>query len=388
LVPQYPFPCDRVAPKNSVFKDDEFHSLRPYQKSPCNPYKQDLALFCGNDLIVNDSFTINKEFDFVSGENGFQYFGDEYTYVNNPITPNPPWEDEEPFMPCKYCSSGGQCVSNPDKFCIPDFNQCELSDDCNFCTQNPETGFESCSFTVSNSRYIEVDLQGARFPIMGYTEPSAGAVSSGIPKVINSQFSGPETLDDPAKVNEYVSWYLQGINEKAEYGLYDVYKNCISDNNRAGRCEKSSNTGAFGCWDPFYYFDGKGTCSQESYYCCVLKTDYFSQTEMLDRDKLINFSGPLKKLLPIRLQNEARETQTDNAYWSRYLSNDCSACYGETSGDYPVACSDGITCCTESTSCPPDPEGCTSCADGEAPGYPVTCSSNPTICCTQESECP
>jgi hypothetical protein len=227
----------------------------------------------------------------------------------------------------------------------------------------------------------------ARFPIMGYTEPSAGSTNANIPKVINSQYTDGETLNDPSKVNEYVSWYLHGINEKAEYGLYDVYKNCISDENRAGTCERQSDNSYFGCWDPFYHFEGKGTCTQEFYSCCVADIDDLSETDTLDRDKLINFSGPLKKLLPIRIQNEARETQIDNAYWSRYLSKGCSVCYGDASPDYPISCSDGITCCETLDSCPPNRTGCVSCTGEPVPGYPAVCSNN-TICCSQQSECP
>ena len=36
----------------------EFHSLRPYQKSPCNPEPQDLSVICGNTLFLNDPITV------------------------------------------------------------------------------------------------------------------------------------------------------------------------------------------------------------------------------------------------------------------------------------------------------------------------------------------
>ena len=44
------------------------------------------------------------------------------------------------------------------------------------------------------------------FPIMGNTE-----------EVKNSQ-NGGDTYDDATKVNEYASWYLSGVNNRAEYG--------------------------------------------------------------------------------------------------------------------------------------------------------------------------
>jgi hypothetical protein len=51
-----------------------------------------------------------------------------------------------------------------------------------------------------------VDLDNSMFPIMGNTE-----------QVTNSQ-GGTEEFDDATKLNEYVSWYLHGVNSKAEYG--------------------------------------------------------------------------------------------------------------------------------------------------------------------------
>lgn len=58
------------------------------------------------------------------------------------------------------------------------------------------------------------DLTGPEFPIAGNTED-----------VVNSQNDmkkGQETLDDAAKVNEYLSWYLNGVTDKAEYGTTDT----------------------------------------------------------------------------------------------------------------------------------------------------------------------
>src|SRR3990167_6288559 len=40
--------------------DPEFHSLRPYQANPCNDAVEDVALFCGNDLVVIQPLTVNK----------------------------------------------------------------------------------------------------------------------------------------------------------------------------------------------------------------------------------------------------------------------------------------------------------------------------------------
>ena len=47
-IPQNPVDCDDTT-------DSEFHSLRPYQASPCKKEPSDLARFCGNRLVLTDS---------------------------------------------------------------------------------------------------------------------------------------------------------------------------------------------------------------------------------------------------------------------------------------------------------------------------------------------
>lgn len=122
-------PCEKI-------DDPEFHSLRPYQASPCaDPPK---AVFCGNDLIFTE------------------------TYKNFP-------ECEE------------QAPANEGAF---------------FCRVNRRIA----------PHELSVDLQGGEFPILGNTQD-----------VKNSQ-TPAEALDDTQKVNEYASWYLSGVTDKAEYG--------------------------------------------------------------------------------------------------------------------------------------------------------------------------
>lgn len=52
-VPGLLFPCDKT-------DDNEFHSLRPYQASPCGPYPKQ-ALFCSNKLVIFENFKMDKE---------------------------------------------------------------------------------------------------------------------------------------------------------------------------------------------------------------------------------------------------------------------------------------------------------------------------------------
>jgi hypothetical protein len=67
-------------------------------------------------------------------------------------------------------------------------------------------GKVTCKYTATVSKPITIDLGGAELPIMGRTQDD----------VINSQ-NLDETLSDADKINNYVSWYLNGTNSKAEY---------------------------------------------------------------------------------------------------------------------------------------------------------------------------
>jgi len=67
-----------------------------------------------------------------------------------------------------------------------------------------------CTYKIEDkSRTIAIDLSGAELPIMGNTED-----------VRNSERS--DGFDDAEKINEYVSWYLNGVTGRAETGLDEI----------------------------------------------------------------------------------------------------------------------------------------------------------------------
>jgi len=132
--------CDKVS-------ETEFHSLRPYQtNTKCTSQVDKYATFCGNDLTLKDTVTVN-------------YPGDE-RYLTRP------------------CTTVGNKVT------------------CNY----------SVHVGVSPKKTITINLDGAELPIVGRTQDD----------VINSQ-NPTETLTAADKVNNYVSWYLNGTTSKAEY---------------------------------------------------------------------------------------------------------------------------------------------------------------------------
>ena len=163
-------PCNETA-------DPEFHSLRPYQASPCSSEVAPYASFCGNNLTLKDT-----------------------VYATYP--------------------GSGVC--------------------------KPEGGKIVCKFSVSVNKPVIIDLSGADLPIMGNTE-----------KVTNYKGEADQ-LTDAQKVNEYVSWYLNGVIGRAEY--------------------------------PF-----------------------LAKDNVADTAKLINYSGPINKLLPQETQQQLRALTIKNA---------------------------------------------------------------------------
>jgi hypothetical protein len=265
--PLYPFPCSQVAPDDSVFGDVEFHSLRPYQASPCNPVVEDIALFCGNDLVLNDPVTIIKH-------TSLPDLSVSYTYEGEPIAPVDRVAVDGPF--CYGCVNG-QCVLVQSSDCLS-WGTCAIDIDCldSDCTNNGD-GTETCSFNITETQEIAVDLEDAELPIMGYTEPSVGNQTDDY-QVINNYFQN-ETMDDPTKVNEYVSWYLNGLIGRAEYNPPDPE-------------------------------------SDEIY-------------------KVVDYSGPIKKLSPMEIQDYTREAEVEDALAGNIRHNQVTGC--EENG-VPVDC--------------------------------------------------
>lgn len=140
-VPTPDVPCEDVRPGDTfnplnIF-DQEFHSLRPYQASPCDKTVE-TVIACGNDLIVQ------KEYN---------------------LTP----------AQAKTCTTGAN-------------------------------GSRHCEFEFTDTSSVKISLPDAELPIVGNTQ-----------LVANSQNQNPSPLLDSAqRTNEYVSWYLNGTNYRAE----------------------------------------------------------------------------------------------------------------------------------------------------------------------------
>jgi len=178
-VPNPPVPCDEVRPDLLHPLQNEFQSLRPYQASPtCLSETSSYASFCGNDLTIKDTITVN------------------------------------------YGDGGGSCQTVGNKI--------------------------TCNYVIPVNKTITMNLSGATLPIMGNTE-----------SVVNYK-NKEDSINDAAKLSEYVSWYLGGVTNKKEYPD---------------------------------------------------KNDGYS---------IVNFSGPIAKLVPQEIQNYERFKQVDQAKATRH----------------------------------------------------------------------
>ena len=140
--------------------ESEFHSLRPYQASPCdtNLDASDLKLYCGNDLIIKDEITATQ-----SGP------GD--------VT----------------------CVDNGD-------------------------GTISCDYVLERTAEIEVAIEDAELPILGNTQLVPNQINGGYPVVESDGLLTSFRLDWSTRMNEYLSWWLNGAPFRAEEELFDPYE--------------------------------------------------------------------------------------------------------------------------------------------------------------------
>jgi len=180
-----------------------------------------------------------------------------------PIGPRPP----VPFTPCSQTQNqefhslrpypASPCNQTPlteTRMCANDLTVREVFQatpaQAVNCRQNSPTT-QICSFRVSSNIDLEIYTGDTRLPVVGNTE-----------LVPNSQ-TEENKLDNPTRMNEYVSWFLNGITSRAEEEDELIRKS------------------------PPY-----------------LPIQTSSLNEIRNRlHEIINFSGPIKKLLPFAVQN-------------------------------------------------------------------------------------
>lgn len=240
----YDVPCNQTYQSRNLNGGREFHSLRPYPASPCDrAYNPDIQTYmCGHSLIAKQVYEVTRA-----------------DCVVDPTT-------------------GQSCM----------------------CRQQAD-GSELCTYTVSGSMEVEIDLTDAELPIVGNTED--------VPNAVSANSNG---LTFAQRMNEYVSWYLHGSTYRGEEPPENVY--------------------LFGNNSPFPRPFDRGTPE----YNRIINA-------------IINFSGPIRKLLPfIHVGEEPltpggsqvglRLQQQENAFDTRH--NQVVACtiYDLLLNSSPVSC--------------------------------------------------
>jgi hypothetical protein len=149
----------------------EFHSLRPYQASPCrDDFDNEMDNYCANDLVTKETIVVRPG-DGIPG-----------SYLSTPYNLN------------------GRCDGDV--------------------TKPPYT----CRFEKESSVSIGVDMTDAELPIMGNTQLVPNQVNRGSPQ--------PEQFSYARRVNEYVSWYLNGATYRADEELMDPDEINLLDTSR------------------------------------------------------------------------------------------------------------------------------------------------------------
>jgi hypothetical protein len=139
----------------------------------------------------------------------------------------------------------------------------------------------NCTFRIPRTIFVSVDPSEAELSIMGNTED-----------VVPNATSGGE-LSDLQKVNDYLSWYLNGVTNKAEY----------------------PSTGT----------DSKIKFTKFLNFVLVSKNDVDPEAKTID--KLVSYSSPINRLLPFNTQIDQRRKIVASA--KKYMHNQIVGCtYG------------------------------------------------------------
>ncbi len=216
------------------------------------------------------------------------YATNVFAQVPNPYVPCNDIRDEEfnslrPYQasPCDeeiqeaeiYC--GNDLIIKKNYNVTPEGGTCTIKAD----------GSQHCTYRFEEEASFAINLLHAELPIMGNTQLVENSQNKGNPT--------PENLTSAQRMNEYVSWYLQGDVFKAE-GEYLDYEKKIE-------FIEIPNILQIPPGPPIKIpVDIKNILTKES------------------EDRLVNYSGPLNKLLPQEIQFRARAETIKSAGQDRH----------------------------------------------------------------------
>ncbi|MFC1625585.1 hypothetical protein ACFL1Q_00885 [Patescibacteria group bacterium] len=159
------------------------------------------------------------------------------------MSPDPEFHSLRPFPanPCNEKAEELSMICGNDVIIVDNIEVNNKGSDFSKCEQDGDT--YTCKYEgIDRSFTVSVDASQSELPIAGNTE------------MVPNNDSKDNELSSAQRVNDYLSWYLNGVVYRAE--------------------------------EP-----------------------PLSLRELEDLGKIVNFSGPIRKLLPLRIQNDAREIQ-------------------------------------------------------------------------------
>ncbi len=115
-------------------------------------------------------------------------------------TENPEFNSQRPYQasPCGGAPKAYYCSND---YIIHEKVSRQWRNDC-----TESGGIYTCPVDKTLVKDYQIYMSGVEFPILGNTQETS-----------NSQDTSDE-IDDAQKLNEYLTWYLAGANQKAEYG--------------------------------------------------------------------------------------------------------------------------------------------------------------------------
>lgn len=215
-------------------------------------------------------------------------------------TTNPEFHSLRPYpaSPCKPKTlvENGQYLCGQDLVVKDVYEFTDGGGDCQTVTDASGATIHHCKYSVTGSTSnVSLGIKDAYFPIMGNTEKVPNSTNA------NLSYEQRNTINFLQRVNNYVSWYLNGITFRAEEQPEDLLLNP---------------------------FPGNPTTLS----------------------RIINLSGPLKKLLPQRIQTVERLDEKDKIGSERHNqtvtcnnTSDPQQCYSVSNNPVRITDATGTT---------------------------------------------
>ncbi len=274
---------------NEETDEYNFHSLRPYPGSPCHPRATDLVMMCGQDLITKETFEVTVRS--VNPQNTSKCTERDF--------------NDKRGIYIKKCCDQTQID--------PTFNLLRFT----------------CHGNIKSRVKVVIDLKDALLPIMGNVQDVANLRRYLGDKPPNEEGQGG-LQNDNFKMNNYVTWYLNGALFRPEENRLNIEElpqpiitngtdDCYWDTPppRSGLSPRCRSNGECpeGYSSSCSQFGSSSSCASAAPAC--IKTtpnpNLPVDPDSIGIRELINYSGPINKLLSQQNQIVAKNEEIDDA---------------------------------------------------------------------------